>query len=122
MKEVPPVPSEIRLRRAERCLELRYGDGTSLTLPAEYLRVYSPSAEVKGHGDAPRKTVPGKKEVAIERVEPVGRYALKPVFSDGHDTGIFTWAYLYELGVDLEQNWRAYLEALAKEGLSRDPN
>lgn len=114
-------PEEVRLSRAERCLRLVYSDGGTVVLPAEYLRVHSPSAEVKGHGGGPPKTIAGKREVAILRVEPVGNYALKPVFSDGHETGIFTWSYLYELGVDYDRNWQAYLDRLEKEGLSRDP-
>jgi len=113
-------PEEVRLNREERCLNLVYPDGRSFALPAEYLRVHSPSAEVKGHGGGPRKTVAGKRGIAIERLEPVGNYALKPIFSDGHETGIFTWPYLYELGVEYDRNWQAYLDRLEKEGLSRD--
>lgn len=115
-----PRPVEIRLVRAERRLALRFDDGLEASLPAEYLRVYSPSAEVKGHGGAPRRWEGGKKDVEIVVLEPVGRYAIRPVFSDGHDTGIFTWSYLYELSRRFEENWQAYLEALEREGLARE--
>jgi len=120
MTVASPRPVEIKLLRDERRLALRFDDGTEISLPAEYLRVFSPSAEVKGHGGEPRKTVAGKKDVAIDSVEPVGRYAVRPVFSDGHDTGIFTWSYLYELGTQYEANWQAYLEALKTENLTRE--
>lgn len=122
MSEAGPRPDEVRLNRAEHSLKLIYADGRTFALPAEYLRVHSPSAEVKGHGGGPRRTVAGKRNVAIERVEPVGNYAIKPVFSDGHETGIFTWSYLFELGVDFDRNWQSYLDRLEKEGLSRDPS
>jgi len=120
MSETDPRPVEIRLIRSERRLALRFEDGTEASLPAEYLRVYSPSAELTGHGGGPRKWEPGKKGVEIVSLEPVGRYAVRPIFSDGHDTGIFTWSYLYALSRRFEENWRAYLEALDKEGLSRE--
>jgi len=115
-----PQLSEIKLRRAEGLLALSFDDGFAPTLSAEYLRVYSPSAEAKGHGGAPRQYPPGKKDVTIEQIEPVGRYAVRLVFSDGHDTGIYTWAYLYELARAFDTNWQTYLQALADRGLSRE--
>ena len=93
-----PVPTEIRLRRASRVLEVSFADGSRFELPFEYLRVHSPSAEVKGHGPGQEVLVLGKENVGITAVEPVGQYAVKLVFDDGHDTGLFTWKYLHELG------------------------
>jgi DUF971 family protein len=98
-----------------------FAGGAVFSLPAEYLRVESPSAEVQGHGPGEKRTVAGRREVGIMAVEPVGHYAVRLLFDDTHDTGIFTWTYLHELGVEQEQRWAAYLEALAREGLSRDP-
>lgn len=115
-----PWPLEIRVRQAERCLEIDFDDGQSFTLPAELLRVESPSAEVQGHSPAQKVTVSGKRNVAIRGLEPVGNYAVRVVFDDGHDTGIFSWPYLYRLGRDRERIWQAYLDALAQKGLSRD--
>ncbi len=114
------VPAQIKLRRAENLLELSYADGSVLSLPAEYLRVESPSAEVKGHGPGQAKLVTGKKHVAISGVEPTGNYALRLSFSDGHDTGIFTWDYLEELGRDYTIRWRNYLRQLESAGASRE--
>ena len=114
-------PEEVRLKRAERVLSLRFEDGAAFTLPAEYLRVESPSAEVQGHGPGQRRIVPGKRDVGITGLEPVGNYAVKIVFDDGHDTGLFTWSYLYTLGLEQETRWAAYLVALAERGLRRDP-
>jgi len=112
---------EIRLRRAERLIEIDFDDGRSFRLPAELLRVESPSAEVQGH-DPKRKTiVAGKRHVGISGVEPVGTYAIRIRFDDGHDTGLYTWDWLYTLGEDQERVWRTYLEALAERGLSREP-
>src|SRR5690606_4318123 len=104
-----------------RQLLVTFEDGRQFTLAAEYLRVSSPSAEVRGHGPGDRKTVAGKKNVEIIGVEPVGRYAVKLVFDDLHDTGIYTWDYLYELGSDFEARWQAYLAELEEKGLSREP-
>lgn len=118
--EGQPWPLEIRVRRAERCLEIDFDDGQSFTLPAELLRVESPSAEVQGHSPTQKVTVSGKRDVAIRELEPVGNYAIRVVFDDGHDTGIFSWPYLYRLGRDRERIWQAYLDALAQKGLSRD--
>ena len=115
---VPPI--EIRLDRAARRLDVDFGQAGRFALPAEFLRVESPSAEVQGHSPAERKTVPGKRGVGIKAVEPVGRYAVRLVFDDGHDTGIFTWDYLRQLGIEQEKRWGAYLDALASKGFSRD--
>jgi DUF971 family protein len=115
-----PWPLEIRAKRAERCLEIDFDDGASFTLPAELLRVESPSAEVQGHSPTQKVTVAGKRGVGIRELEPVGNYAVRVVFDDGHDTGIFSWPYLYRLGRDRERIWQAYLDALAQKGLSRD--
>ena len=114
-------PVEIRLKTAQKLLEIDFDDGTSLTLPAELLRVESPSAEVQGHGGKGRKTVAGRRHVGIVKVEPVGNYAIRIVFDDLHDSGIFSWNYLYQLGERREALWRSYLERLEAEGLSRDP-
>lgn len=118
--ESQPWPVEIRVRRAERCLEIDYDDGARFVLPAELLRVESPSAEVQGHTPSQKVTVAGKRNVAIRDLEPVGNYAVRIVFDDGHDTGIFSWPYLYRLGHERERVWQAYLDALAAKGLSRD--
>ena len=114
-----PTPTEIRLRRAERVLEVVFDDGSRFSLPAEYLRVESPSAEVQGHAPGQRKVVPGKRGVAITAVEPVGRYAVRLVFDDGHDTGLYSWDVLHALGREQEARWRAYLDALDSKGLNR---
>jgi len=119
--EAEPWPTELRLKAAERTLQVAFDDATAYVLPAEYLRVESPSAEVQGHGPDQRQIVPGKRLVAITRLEPVGNYAVRIVFDDGHDTGIFSWRYLRELGRERERRWRAYEMALAGRGLSRDP-
>ena len=116
-----PVPLEIRIRRASQALEVDFDDGLRAVLPAEYLRVESPSAEVQGHGPGQRVTVAGKQGVNVQAVEPIGHYAIRIRFTDGHDTGIYTWAYLHELSREQAQRWQAYLEALAVQGLSRDP-
>jgi DUF971 family protein len=113
-------PTELRLSKDKRSLHIAFDDGTAFSLPAEYLRVTSPSAEVQGHSPAERKTVPGKREVAIIGVEPVGNYAVKLVFDDMHDTGIYGWDYLYRLGAEQGEKWQGYLEDLAAKGLSRD--
>ena len=101
-------------------MDIAFDDGSQFELPAELLRVESPSAEVKGHGVGQKKIVPGKRAVAIREVEPVGRYAIRLLFDDGHDTGLFSWPYLYELGRDRDARWQTYLDALAERGLSRD--
>jgi len=112
-------PTELRLKRAERALEIAFDDGSHFRLPAEYLRVESPSAEVQGHGPGQKQLVPGKSGVGIDRIEPVGHYAVRLVFDDGHDTGIYSWSYLHELGVEQARRWPAYLAALERAGLTR---
>jgi DUF971 family protein len=114
-------PTEIRLSRDKRSLRVAFDDGAAFNLPAEYLRVMSPSAEVQGHSPSERKTVPGKREVEIIGVEPVGNYAVKLIFDDMHDTGIFGWDYLFELGRDQAERWQNYLAELDAKGLSREP-
>ena len=116
-----PIPLEIRLRRAERRLEVDFDDGSRFAFPAEFLRVESPSAEVQGHGPHERRTVPGKRQVGIAGLEPVGHYAVRVLFDDGHDTGIFSWEYLHQLGREQDRRWRDYLAALAAQGLTREP-
>jgi len=115
-----PWPIELRLRKSARLLEIDFDDGSSFALPAELLRVESPSAEVQGHGSGQKKTVAGKRRVGIERIEPVGTYAVRLVFSDGHDSGLFTWDYLRELGETGDEKFAAYLKALEDKGLRRD--
>lgn len=115
------TPTEIKLRREQKLLEVTYDDGVSFELPAEYLRVESPSAEVQGHGPNERRTIAGRRHVGIMTIEPVGNYAIRLIFDDLHDTGIFSWDYLYELGRDRIKRWHAYLDALKAQGLSRDP-
>jgi DUF971 family protein len=117
-----PIPIEIKLHQASRAMELNFADGTSFRLPYEYLRVYSPSAEVRGHGPGQETLQPGKREVSIAEIEPIGHYAIRPTFSDGHDTGIYSWEYLYDLGARQEELWQRYLARLATAGASRDPD
>jgi DUF971 family protein len=105
-----PVPTEIKLRSRSRLLCVAFDDGAGFELPFEYLRVHSPSAEVKGHGTGQGVLVLGKENVGIRSVEPVGQYAVKLVFDDGHNTGLYSWRYLYELGRDRQSNWARYLE------------
>ena len=114
-------PTELRLAKDRKTLRVAFDDGTAFDLAAEYLRVTSPSAEVQGHSPSERKTVPGKRDVEIIAVEPVGNYAVKLRFDDMHDTGIFGWDYLYELGSGHSEKWQNYLADLDGKGLSRDP-
>lgn len=114
-------PVELRLKRAEKLLEIAFDDGSKFSLPAEYLRVESPSAEVQGHGAGQKTLVHGRAQIGIMELEPVGNYAVRIKFDDLHDTGIYSWNYLYQLGVEQEKRWREYLNALAANGLSRDP-
>ena len=114
-------PTEIRLKQQEKVLEIDFDDGSSFRLPAELLRVESPSAEVQGHGPGQKTVVAGRRHVGIMKVEPVGNYAVRLVFDDLHDTGIYSWKYLYELGRNQEARWQAYLDALERLGQSRDP-
>jgi len=118
-RQQAPIPTALKLKRASRRVEVTFSDGTTFDLPAEYLRVYSPSAEVTGHGPGEGVLVTGKQRVNIERIEPVGRYAVKFVFDDGHDTGLYTWETLYELGTEYEVKWERYLERLEKAGEPR---
>jgi len=113
-------PLEIRLKKSQKRLEIDFDDGTTVGLSAEYLRVESPSAEVQGHGPGQKTLVPGKASVGIKTLEPVGNYAIRIVFDDGHDTGIFSWAYLRELGLEHEKRWRNYLAALQAAAMSRE--
>jgi DUF971 family protein len=109
-----PVATEIKVRSKSRLLEVCFTDGSRFQLPFEYLRVHSPSAEVKGHGPGQEVLVLGKENVGVRAVEPIGQYAVKIVFDDGHDTGLFTWRYLYELGRDHADNWARYQERRTK--------
>jgi len=120
MSESQAWPTDIRVSRQERRLDISFDDGRQFSLPAELLRVESPSAEVQGHGADPKRIVAGKRHVGIAGVEPVGNYAVRILFDDGHDTGLYSWAYLYELGTGQEAIWQRYLDALAQQGLSRD--
>lgn len=116
---MPPTPVEITLRKSRRAIAVKFDDGSDFELSAEYLRVHSPSAEVKGHGPGQERLVSGKADVAIKAVEPVGQYAVRLVFDDGHGTGLFTWPILYQLGREFEDNWRLYLSRLETAGKSR---
>ena len=116
-----PVPTEIKLHQKSRLLEIAYADGKKFSLPCEFLRVYSPSAEVRGHGPGQEVLQVGKKDVAIARVEPVGTYAIQLYFSDGHDTGIYSWDLLYDYGVRQSAMWQHYLKRLEEAGASREP-
>jgi DUF971 family protein len=114
------VPTGITLHQKSRVLEIAFSDGRTFKLPYEFLRVYSPSAEVRGHGPGQEVLQAGKRAVEIRSVEPVGSYAIQPAFSDGHATGIYSWDYLYELGETQDELWQQYLEKLKAAGASRD--
>jgi len=116
-----PIPTQIVLHEVSRVLELSYEDGRRFRLPFELMRVYSPSAEVRGHGPGQETLQTGKSQVTIEAIEPVGHYAIQPKFSDGHYTGIFSWDYLYWLGDQQAPLWQDYLRRLEEAGASRDP-
>ncbi|GLQ05014.1 gamma-butyrobetaine hydroxylase-like domain-containing protein [Sneathiella chinensis] len=116
-----PKPTEVRLIKAEKTLAIRFADGHSFRFPAELLRVESPSAEVQGHNPAQKQIIAGRRHVGIMSMEPVGHYAVRLSFDDLHDTGLFSWSYLYELGLTQDAVWEQYLDNLAKAGLSRDP-
>ncbi len=116
-----PTPTEVRLHKASRVLELAFSDGQRFRLPCEFLRVWSPSAEVRGHGPGQETLQVGKRLVAIDELESVGHYALRPTFSDGHSSGIYSWDYLYDLGMRQDELWRDYLDRLAAAGAGRDP-
>jgi DUF971 family protein len=115
-----PWPSELRVSADKDVLTVTFEDGKRFALAAEYLRVESPSAEVQGHGPLEKTIVPRKRRVKIRALEPVGRYAVRVTFDDGHDTGLFTWTYLRELGEQHEKKWAAYVRALAERGLTRE--
>ncbi|WPO99619.1 DUF971 domain-containing protein [Pseudomonas sp. HR96] len=117
---MPPIPTAINLHKASKTLGLTYGPGEHYSLPAEFLRVHSPSAEVQGHGKPILQF--GKLGVGLSKIEPAGQYALKLTFDDGHDSGLFTWEYLYQLAVRQETLWQDYLDELKAAGKSRDPN
>jgi DUF971 family protein len=114
-----PTPTQILLHQKSRVLEVAFDDGRSFRLPYEYLRVFSPSAEVRGHGPGQEVLQTGKRDIEIRHVEPVGSYAIQPTFSDGHATGIYSWDYLYELGTEQDARWAAYLKRLEAAGQSR---
>jgi DUF971 family protein len=120
VSDPPAWPTELRLSKDKRTLTVVFEGGESFALLAEYLRVKSPSAEVQGHSAEERKTVPGKRNVAILRVDPVGNYAVRLTFDDMHSTGIFAWDYLRQLGLNQPQYWQDYLDELAAKGLTRD--
>ena len=115
-----PHPTEIKLHQGSRILEIAFSDGQRFSLSYEYLRVHSPSAEVRGHGPGQEVLQVGKRDVGITEVEAVGHYAIRPTFSDGHDTGIYSWDYLYEIGRRHDEMWQRYLDRLAQAGQSRD--
>lgn len=114
-----PQPTEIKLHQASRVLEIAFADGRTFRLPYEFLRVYSPSAEVRGHGPGQETLQVGKRDVTITSVEPIGHYALRPTFSDGHESGIYSWEYLHDLGVRQDELWQRYLRRLDEAGASR---
>ncbi len=116
-----PIPTEIKLHKQSRMLEVAFNDGSRFNLPCEYLRVFSPSAEVRGHGPGQEVLQVGKKNVEINAIEPVGQYAVVLVFSDGHDSGIYSWDYLYDLGRKQDFYWQAYLRRMEEAGESREP-
>jgi DUF971 family protein len=116
-----PLPTEIKLHQKSRVLEIAFADGATFRLPCEFLRVYSPSAEVRGHGPGQEVLQTGKKDVEISRIEPVGQYAVQLHFSDGHDTGIYSWDLLYDYGMRQDEMWRHYLRRMEEAGASREP-
>jgi DUF971 family protein len=115
-----PAPVEIKLHQRSRAMEIAFADGKVFRLPYEFLRVYSPSAEVRGHGPGQEVLQTGKKDVEITKLEPVGRYAIQPTFSDGHNTGIYSWDLLYDYGLRQDEMWRHYLDRLQAAGASRE--
>lgn len=122
MKKTHTPPSELRVSNAGKLLQVTFGDERTFELPAELLRVESPSAEVQGHSSAEKRTIGGKLNVAISNIEPVGNYAVRIIFDDGHDTGLFTWEYLDTLGSQQQEIWTTYLTRLEQLGLSREPD
>ena len=120
LKAGAPTPQALTVHEQSRVLEVGFSDGATFRIPFELMRVYSPSAEVQGHGPGQEVLQTGKRNVALVNLEPVGNYAVKPTFSDGHDSGIFTWDYLYELGQQQDALWAQYTERLAAAGADRD--
>jgi len=116
-----PSPTEIKLHQKSRILEISFADGKTFRFPCEFLRVYSPSAEVRGHGPGQEVLQVGKKNVEIKQIEPVGTYAIQPTFSDGHDTGIYSWDLLYDYGLHQEEMWRRYVKRMEEACASREP-
>lgn len=121
LNKADPLPTEIKLHQKSRVLEITFADGKSFRLPCEFLRVYSPSAEVRGHGPGQEVLQTGKQNVEITRVEPVGHYAVQLTFSDGHDTGIYSWDLLYDYGLRQHEMWQHYLKRMKEAGASREP-
>jgi DUF971 family protein len=121
LDKTTPIPTEIKLHQVSRKLEIAFNDGARFELPYEFLRVYSPSAEVRGHGPGQEVLQLGKKNIGIKSVEPVGSYAVTLTFSDGHDTGIYSWDYLYELGANYVALWDRYVSRMEAAGASREP-
>ena len=119
MDKESPQPESINLHKKSRTLEINFSDGQNFELSCELLRVYSPSAEVQGHGPGQSVLQTGKEKVSIDNIEPVGHYAVKLIFDDGHDTGLYTWAYLYKLGKNKDALWKDYLQALTDAGHQR---
>ncbi len=117
---MPATPTALTVHQASRTLEIGFDDGQTFKIPFELMRVYSPSAEVKGHGPGQEVLQTGKREVGITGIEPVGHYAVQPRFTDGHETGIFSWDYLYQLGANADELWRQYFDRLKAAGMSRD--
>jgi DUF971 family protein len=116
-----PQPTEIKLHQKSRILEIAFADGKTFQLPCEFLRIYSPSAEVRGHGPGQEVLQIGKKDIEINKIEPVGSYAIQLTFSDGHDTGIYSWDLLYDYGMRQQEMWHHYLKRMAEAGASREP-
>ena len=121
MSDSKHIPTEIKLHQKSKTLEIAFDDGSRFNLPCEFLRVYSPSAEVRGHGPGQETLQTGKKDAEITHIEPVGTYAINLAFADGHDSGIYSWDYLYDLGANHDALWARYLEKLAAAGASREP-
>ncbi len=119
MSKESPQPESINLHQKSRILEITFSDGQNFEFSCEFLRVYSPSAEVKGHGPGQSVLQTGKESVSIKKIEPVGHYAIKLIFDDGHETGLYTWSYLYELGENKDALWKDYLKALSDAGHQR---
>ena len=122
MSENTPNPVSIKLHKKSRILEIEFDDGEQFELPCEYLRAFSPSADVKGHGPGQEVLQVGKENVNITEIEPIGNYAIKLIFDDGHSTGLYSWSYLYELGIEQGDNWMDYLDALKQAGHVRQPH